>query len=90
MSFQPLFSAVHEIKKHEIRGYFGQVFLDRFYFPLMETGKFSTLLQLPNWESSVGAKKEYVKASALKMKAVPFYNQKIIPNDMKRRVYENN
>ncbi len=71
MPFEPLFGRLHEhVVLQKKPGYSGQVFLDHFYGPLLESGKFSTLIQMQGWQSSTGARWEHNKAREVGMEVV--------------------
>lgn len=71
MPFEPFFSAIHTmIDADSNDSYKGQIYLDHFYGPLLETKKFSTLVQRKGWETSTGATWEYEKAKKLGMRII--------------------
>ena len=65
LPFENLFSQFCEIHAGDGNEYPGKVLIERFFYPLMETGKCKSLFQLPGWQDSFGAKMEHLKAVEL-------------------------
>jgi len=72
MPLEGFFGIVHKLYLRFEKGYKGKAFIDNFYEPLLCSGKFEYLIQLPGWKTSVGSGFEYEIAKKMGIKIISY------------------